>query len=329
MAVGLQKKWEAGKVNLGEQPNQPTAAKGSNPMGVAVALNEEVVQLKRELADAQGRAVHLIDPKRARPSRLKNRHELSFKRPEYLELVESVRASGGNEQPAIVRPLEGDPNYAFEIIAGLRRHRAALETGTPFKVIIEKADDRRAYELMTRENSQRADLSPWEWGRFYLEGLSLYQCTQKDLAARVQMSEPHVVGCLVVGRLPDFIVAAFPTPLDIQLRWAQALNGALKSSEPKLAKCAAELVASRAAAIEQKAAPDAAPEVFRKLMAAAKKGRPKAMAAVAKPRAIQVGKIKGSIGVRGGKTVLELKTPLAPEKLDQLESFVRDLLASG
>ena len=54
MAVGLQKKWEAGKVNLGEQPNQPTAAKGSNPMGVAVALNEEVVQLKRELADAQG-----------------------------------------------------------------------------------------------------------------------------------------------------------------------------------------------------------------------------------------------------------------------------------
>ena len=38
MAVGLQKKWEAGKVNLGEQPNQPTAAKGSNPMPETTAM---------------------------------------------------------------------------------------------------------------------------------------------------------------------------------------------------------------------------------------------------------------------------------------------------
>ena len=69
------------------------------------------------------------------------------------------------------------------------------------------------------------------------------------------------------------------------------------------------------------------PSAFRTGAAMAVSPASSSSAAVAKPRAIQVGKIKGSIGVRGGKTVLELKTPLAPEKLDRLESFVRDLLA--
>jgi len=326
MALGLAKKWEAGKLaQASDQPHVPPAAKGSNPMGVAVALNEEVVSLKRDLAEAQGRAVHLIDPKLARPSSLNNRHEESFKRPEYFDLVESVRLSGGNEQPAMVRPIENDPTFKFEIIAGLRRHRAALETGTPFKVIIEKVDDKRAYALMTRENSQRADLSPWEWGIFYLHGLSLHGCTQKELAERVGMSESHVAESLAVGRLPGFIVAAFPSPLEIQLRWAPPLTGALKANEAKLAKRADELVAARNSP-EAERSPISAADVFKQLMEAAKRGRPRAAAAVSKPRTIQIGKVKGSLGVRNGKTLLELKTSLPGEKLDRLEIFVRELL---
>lgn len=346
--MGLQQKWKANSDVL-KEPAEPLPPRSHpNPRSQEIASTTEIVELRDKLADAERqreeaaqlakdsesklaeareRQVQLIDPRLARPSRLMNRHESTFATEAYRELVESVRAAGGNEQPAMVRRLADDPEHPFEIIAGLRRHRAAIETGTPLKITIEEADDSRAYDIMSRENSQRADLSPWEWGKHYLEGLAIKKCKQKELAASVGMSEAHVNQALPIGMLPDEVVNAFPSPLDIQFAWGKPLTKALDVARERVLKRAAELAAERAAAAEAGTAADSARDVFRKLTEVARRGRPKsAPETSAKPRAIHVGKVKGLLASRGGKTTLELRTTLPPEKLDRLEAFVKDLL---
>ena len=344
MAIGIKKKWEAGKQILSKQPAAPSdageggAPRHANPRGTEVVQNELIVQLReklgetgRALEEARERQIQLIDPKLARPSGLMNRHESSFQSQAYFDLVTSVKAAGGNEQPAFVRRLHDDPEHQFEIIAGLRRHRAALETGTLLKVAIEEVDDRRAYDIMSRENSARADLSPWEWGRHYLAGLAIHQCNQKELAERVGMSEAHVHLAIPIGQLPEEVVGAFPSPLDIQFAWGKPLTKALEAARERVLKRARDLAAERAAAVAAGAGFDSAREVFAQLIDAARRGgRPKAAGeATGKPRTIQVGKVKGVLAARAGRTTLELKTTLAPQKLDRLEAFVRELLAAA
>jgi ParB family chromosome partitioning protein len=83
-------------------------------------------------------------------------------------LVASVRAHGIIE-PLVVRPL-GDGRY--EIVAGERRYRAALEAGlTEVPVVVWEVDDQEAFALAMAENTVRRDLDPLEVLEGVLEGL--------------------------------------------------------------------------------------------------------------------------------------------------------------
>jgi ParB family chromosome partitioning protein len=83
-------------------------------------------------------------------------------------LVASVRAHGIIE-PLVVRPL-GDGRY--EIVAGERRYRAALEAGlTEVPVVVREVDDQEAFALAMAENTVRRDLDPLEVLEGVLEGL--------------------------------------------------------------------------------------------------------------------------------------------------------------
>jgi len=83
-------------------------------------------------------------------------------------LVASVRAHGIIE-PLVVRPLE---DGRYEIVAGERRYRAALEAGlTEVPVVVREADDQEAFALAMAENTVRRDLDPLEVLEGVLEGL--------------------------------------------------------------------------------------------------------------------------------------------------------------
>src|SRR5687768_4952204 len=73
-------------------------------------------------------------------------------------LAASIRESG-MVQPILVRPFEG----RYQIIAGERRWRAALELGLPtVPVTVRAVPDERMLELALVENIQRQELSPLE-----------------------------------------------------------------------------------------------------------------------------------------------------------------------
>jgi ParB family chromosome partitioning protein len=100
-------------------------------------------------------------------------------------LVASVRAHGIIE-PLVVRPL-GDGRY--EIVAGERRYRAALEAGlTEVPVVVREVDDREAFALAMAENTARRDLDPLEVLEGVLEGLKRRGFSQEEAEELVRVA---------------------------------------------------------------------------------------------------------------------------------------------
>ena len=121
-------------------------------------------------------------------------------RPESLaELADSIR-SRGVLQPLLVRPV----GEGYELIAGERRWRAAVEAGladVPVRVL--DVDDRGAMELALIENLQREDLNPIEEAEGYHQLMERYGLTQDDIAQRVGRARATVANALRLLTLPE------------------------------------------------------------------------------------------------------------------------------
>ncbi len=82
---------------------------------------------------------------------------------EMAEITESIRANGVY-QPILVRPIEGD-EFEFDLVAGERRYRGALDAHGPDWVIpalVKEMTDEEADRAALIENAQRANMSPSE-----------------------------------------------------------------------------------------------------------------------------------------------------------------------
>lgn len=109
------------------------------------------------------------------------------RRARFNELVESVRENGIIE-PLVVRPLDGNH---YEIIAGERRYRAALEVvGQTSKVsgefpvpcMVREVTNEEAFNLMVIENLQREDLSPVEAAKAFKAYLDRHRNTTEAVS---------------------------------------------------------------------------------------------------------------------------------------------------
>jgi len=101
------------------------------------------------------------------------------RRARFAELVESVRGKGVIE-PLLVRPLASGN---FEVIAGERRYRAALQAElSEVPCMVREVDDDAAFDLMVIENLQREDLSPLETAQAFKAYLGRYGSTPESVA---------------------------------------------------------------------------------------------------------------------------------------------------
>jgi ParB family chromosome partitioning protein len=198
---------------------------------------QEAEALRERLKAFDGASpVRLLDPKSVRRSPWANRHEAAFADEEFEALKAEIASAGGNVQPISVRRVSGgaggplpDEAPAYELIFGHRRHRACLELGLPVRAMIVEATDRELFEAMDRENRARKDLSAWEQGVTYRRALDegLYP-SQRKLAEALGVDVSLVSKSLSLARLPESVVGAFSSPLDLQYRWAQPLAEALQ-----------------------------------------------------------------------------------------------------
>ena len=96
------------------------------------------------------------------------------------DLIEGIRAQGGQEFPAIVRALPPASVHDWEVICGARRHwtvswlRANGYTRFRFLVEVRELTDEEAFRLADIENRDRRDISDYERANDYAEACRFY-----------------------------------------------------------------------------------------------------------------------------------------------------------
>jgi len=124
----------------------------------------------------------------------------SFNPLELKELQESL-SSNGLLQPITVRPA--GTGSGFELIAGERRLRAALNIGwDKIPAVIKDLTDQEILTLALVENLQRSDLNPIEEAEGYSQLIDQFGHTQQTVASMVGKDRSTVTNVLRILQLP-------------------------------------------------------------------------------------------------------------------------------
>ncbi|MGS0741464.1 ParB/RepB/Spo0J family partition protein [Glaciimonas sp. GG7] len=193
--------------------------------------NQKVALLEQRVKEFDGTLpVRLIDADKIVASKWANRINESFLTADFLVLKDEIASSDGNVQPIKVRPLAERPDH-YEIVFGHRRHRACLDLGLPVLALVEDINDLDLFKEMDRENRNRSDLSPWEQGRTYQKALNekLFS-SLGELSKELGIDKGNASKALRLAELPDYVVQAFSSPLELQFRWAKLLDDAVTTS---------------------------------------------------------------------------------------------------
>ncbi|MBX3424830.1 MAG: ParB/RepB/Spo0J family partition protein [Pirellulales bacterium] len=122
-----------------------------------------------------------------------------FDEAEIADLCDSIRTHGFL-QPIVVRAYAG----RYQIIAGERRLRAAQMAGWErVPILVKQVADREMAELAIVENIQRKDLNAIEKATSFQRYLEEYQCTQEELASRLNIDRSTVANLVRLLELPS------------------------------------------------------------------------------------------------------------------------------
>lgn len=315
-----------------QQGNQPTSVRTRTAVGGMAQfvanqspIHQEAADLREKVKSFEGVGlVRDLDPTLIVPSEWANRHDDSFKTPEFAAFKIEIREAGGNIQPIKVRVLNGSTDVngkgtKYEIVFGHRRHRACLEENLPVKALIEDVDDQRLFVQMERENRGRRNLSPWEQGCTYNLALqkNLYP-SLRELARAINVDASVISKSITVAQLPSVIVEAFPSPLDIQFRWAKPLRESLQLDPDGVVARAKKIKMSH------KDKNSSAAEVFSKLINLERKS----VATTASNEIHNQGKRVGEISIDSeGGVLLKLNAnAISRERFDAFKSAVEEFL---
>lgn len=160
-----------------------------------------------------------VDPNRCRPWRLHNRHLDALNEENCRDLIDALLVAKAQKFPAIVRPLKGDPDHDFEIIAGVRRWwaikwlRANHHPDFEYLITVSNLSDEEAFIVSDIENRARKDISDWERANDYQRAIQeFFGGTQSALAQHMRISKGHLSRLLSILEAPPEIIAAYPSP---------------------------------------------------------------------------------------------------------------------
>jgi len=172
-----------------------------------------------------------VDPAKCRPWRMHNRDLDHLNEESCQDLIDSFLSAKKQRIPAIVRRLKGDPEFEFEIIAGVRRWwtvkwlREHHHPEFDYLVTIQHVTDEEAFRISDVENRSRKDISDWERAKEYTVALrEFYDGSQSQMASHLNLSKSWLSRLLDVARLPESLVAAFSDTHDITVRIARDIK---------------------------------------------------------------------------------------------------------
>lgn len=128
-----------------------------------------------------------------------NQPRKNFDPAELKELSDSIKEHGVI-QPILVKPFKD----GYEIVAGERRYRAAMEAGLKqIPVIIKEISEETQAKIAIIENLQRKDLNAIEEARGFKKLMEDYALTQQELSKTIGKSRVYVTNALRILQLPE------------------------------------------------------------------------------------------------------------------------------
>lgn len=150
-------------------------------------------------------------------------------------LIDSIQAENGNRIPVVVRRTPKAP-LQYELVIGTRRHWAVSWLNAnhypdiELVAIIEDIDDEAAFRLADIENREREDISDLERGINYKAAVdAYYDGIQSRMADRVKLSKSTLARYIGLTEIPQSIVSAFASPMDLQVRHGDKLLPLLRN----------------------------------------------------------------------------------------------------
>ena len=161
----------------------------------------ELALTGRTVPMAERTNVLSVDPKRCRPWKFHNRSNTWYTKDRCQDLIDSV-VKDGQLEPALARKLNGDADFDYELIYGMRRRFAAEFTHTKLKIRLTEADDAKAAVLMHIENADRQDITAMERALSFQQQLEAKIFASQDaMAEAFGVSKGQVTKLLKAAQL--------------------------------------------------------------------------------------------------------------------------------
>jgi ParB family transcriptional regulator, chromosome partitioning protein len=190
---------------------------------------------------ATTRVHEAVDPAICRIWEGHNRDYAALNEDVCADLIDSLRAQGRQELPAIVRRVSDDPLYRFEVICGARRHWSVswlrAHDYPEFKFLVEPREltNEEAFRVADLENRSRKDLSDYERAGDYARAVErYYDGNQQRMADRLQVTKSWLSRYLELARLPPEILACFASPHVIGISHAAVIAPLLNHANSRL-----------------------------------------------------------------------------------------------
>jgi len=314
------------------KPSGPSDAPVPRRLPVAGVLASRDNALAALSSGTKVNRVHeLIDPARSRIWEGHNRDYAVLNEASCADLIESFKAQGKQEVPAIVRRVKGDAHWDFEVICGARRHWTVswmrAHDYPDFKLLVEirELTDEEAFRVADIENRHRKDISDYERATDYFRAIErYYDGNQQRMVERLRVTKSWLSRYLELAKLPSEVVGAFASPHVIGIRHAAELAPLLKVGKSREAIIKeALLLAGEQASLNAAQAPLLKPAfVVRRMISSAKTPPQK----LAKQYADDVRASNGVIiarkeRVRGGGIKLHLLPRTRIAKAEYLKAF--------
>lgn len=162
---------------------------------------KELLQENELSNDSQAESVVEIPLEQIRPNPYQPRY--LFDEEKMQELAASIKQNGVF-QPIIVKKM----NKFYAIIAGERRYRACKMLGLKtIPAIVRMYEKGKMAQIALIENLQRADLTPIEEAKGYMQIMRELDLTQKQVGERVGKSRSHVTNMLGLLSLPEDVLS--------------------------------------------------------------------------------------------------------------------------
>lgn len=159
----------------------------------------------------------------------------SFDADELEELTLSIKEHG-IIQPILVRPFQD----GYEIVAGERRYRAAMNAGMKsIPSIIRELSEEQQAKFAIIENLQRKDLNAVEEAKGFKKLMEEFALTQQELSKTIGKSRVYVTNALRILQLNDDILELIEQG-SLTAGHGRAILMAPAERHPSLAKLAIE-----------------------------------------------------------------------------------------